>query len=121
MDLRPKQRARLPLLLLPLPLLLAGCLWSSGGATGYGSGSDSAGAEANVRATIPAIEAYHADRGTYRRATLPALQQYDAGVANVRIVSATRGSYCVESTVGDATYHKQGPGAEIVSGACPRP
>jgi hypothetical protein len=108
------------LLLLPLPLLLAGCLWSSGRATDYGSGSDSAGAEANVRAAIPAIEAYYADHGTYRRATLRALQGYDAGVANVRIISATRGSYCIESAVGGATYHKQGPAAEIASGSCPR-
>jgi hypothetical protein len=108
------------LLALALPLVLTGCLWSSGGTTGYGSGSDSAGAEANVRAAIPAIEAYYADHATYRRATLRALQQYDAAVADVRIVSATRGSYCIESTVGGSTYHKRGPGAEIVPGSCPR-
>jgi hypothetical protein len=108
------------LLVLPLPLLLAGCLWSSGRTSEYGSGSDSAGAEANVRAAIPAIEAYYADHGMYRRATLRALREYDAGVARVRIISATRGSYCIESTVGGATYHKQGPAAAIVSGSCPR-
>jgi hypothetical protein len=108
------------LLVLPLPLLLTGCLWSSGRTTDYGSGSDSAGAQANVRAAIPAIEAYNADHGTYRRVSLRALQAYDAGVADVRIISADHGSYCIESRVGSAVASKRGPGAEIVSVSCPR-
>ncbi len=37
-----------------------------------------------------------------------------AAKANVRAVT-----YCVDSTVGGKVWNKAGPGADIVSGACP--
>src|SRR4026208_1381356 len=47
-------------------------------------------APANVRASIPAIEAYYADNNTYAGATLSYLQTtYDAGVKNIVVQSAT--------------------------------
>jgi type IV pilus assembly protein PilA len=77
-------------------------------------------AQANVRASIPAIEAYFADNNTYAGATLTYLQTtYDQGVKNIVIQSATSTTYCIESTVGAETYKKAGPGADIVSSACP--
>ena len=90
-------------------------------------------AQANVRAAIPAAEAYNSDNvgtatdvdsaaGTtgYAGMTLALLQStYDAGVKNINIQSATTASYCIDSTVGTYTYKKAGPGADIVSGACP--
>jgi type IV pilus assembly protein PilA len=77
-------------------------------------------AQANVRASIPAIEAYFADNNTYAGATLAYLQTtYDAGVKNIFIQSATGTTYCIESTVGAETWKKPGPGADIVTGACP--
>ena len=47
-------------------------------------------AQANVRASIPAIEAYYADNNTYAGATLSYLQTtYDAGVKNIVVQSAS--------------------------------
>jgi type IV pilus assembly protein PilA len=78
-------------------------------------------AKANVRASIPAVEAYYADNDTYAGMTLAGLQaSYDAGVKNITFGSTLNTTtYCVQSTVGQATYNKQGPSADIVSGACP--
>jgi type IV pilus assembly protein PilA len=77
-------------------------------------------AQANVRASIPAIEAYFADNNTYAGATLAYIQTtYDAGVKNIFIQSAGATTYCIQSTVGAETWKKSGPGADIVTGACP--
>ena len=77
-------------------------------------------AQANVRASIPAIEAYYADNNTYAGATLSYLQTtYDQGVKNISIVTATSTTYCIQSTVGSETWQKSGPGADIITGACP--
>jgi type IV pilus assembly protein PilA len=77
-------------------------------------------AKANVRSAIPAIEAFYADNNTYAGMTLSGLQaSYDAGIKNITFggtLNAT--TYCVQSTVGQATYNKSGPSADIVSGAC---
>ena len=77
-------------------------------------------AQANVRSSIPAVEAYFADNNSYAGATLAYLQTtYDQGVKNIVIQSATATTYCVESTVGAETFKKSGPGADIVTGTCP--
>jgi type IV pilus assembly protein PilA len=77
-------------------------------------------AKANVRASIPAVEAYYADNDTYAGMTLGALQaSYDAGVKNISFGSTLNATtYCVQSTVGQATFNKNGPSADIVTGAC---
>ena len=88
-------------------------------------------AQANVRAAIPAVEAYNSDNiGTvgdvdtddattgYAGMTLVLLQTYDAGVKNVLVQSASTATYCVDSTVGNYTFNKNGPGADITTGAC---
>lgn len=77
-------------------------------------------AQANVRSSIPAVEAYFADNNTYSGATLAFLQTtYDQGVKNIVIQSASATTYCVQSTVGAETFKKSGPGADIVTGTCP--
>ena len=77
-------------------------------------------AQANVRSSIPAVEAYFADNNTYAGATLAFLQTtYDQGVKNIVIQSASTTTYCVQSTVGAETFKKSGPGADIVTGTCP--
>jgi type IV pilus assembly protein PilA len=83
--------------------------------------ANNAAAQANVRAAIPGIEAYAADHAAgYSGATSAALQaSYDAGIKNIRVKTATTTSYCIDSTVGNSTYQKAGPGAAITSGACP--
>ena len=76
-------------------------------------------AQANVRSSIPAVEAYFADNNTYAGATLAYLQTtYDQGIKNIVIQSASSTTYCVESTVGAETFKKSGPGADIVTGTC---
>jgi type IV pilus assembly protein PilA len=76
-------------------------------------------AKANVRSAIPGIEAFYADNNTYSGMTLAALQaSYDAGIKNISFGTLSATSYCVESTVGAATFNKNGPSADIVTGAC---
>ncbi len=89
-------------------------------------------AQANVRAAIPAVEAYNSDNTGvatdidtdatttgYAGMTLVRLQTYDAGVKNVLVKSASTATYCVDSTVGNYSYNKAGPGADITVGLCP--
>ena len=78
-------------------------------------------AKANVRAAVPAVEAYNADNtGTgnsagYAGMTVSALQTYDSAIVPTKLTiqSATSLTYCVQSTVGPATWKKSGPGADI--------
>ena len=79
-------------------------------------------AKANVRASIPGIEAYYADNNTYAGLTLTGIQaSYDAGIKNITFsaTAPTATTYCIQSTVGAYTFFKNGPGADIVSGSCP--
>jgi type IV pilus assembly protein PilA len=82
--------------------------------------ANNAAAQANVRASIPGLEAYSADHGTYAGATSAVLQaSYDAGIKHIIVKTATATTYCVQSTVGTSVYKKAGPSADIVSGVCP--
>ncbi len=82
--------------------------------------ANNAAAQANVRASIPGLEAFSADHGFYTGATSAVLQaSYDQGIKNIRVKTATATTYCVDSTVGTSVYKKAGPGASITSGACP--
>jgi hypothetical protein len=49
------------------------------------------------------------------------LQLYDSAIVptKLNIQAATSVTYCIDSTVGGNTWKKSGPGADIVSGACP--
>jgi hypothetical protein len=94
-------------------------------ASGSGSGSSSFGPEAtelgmaNIRASIPAVEAYYADNGTYKGLTLELLQQrYDAGVQGITIVKANDQTYCIESDTGEFPWFKAGPTADVQPGVC---
>ena len=76
-------------------------------------------AKANVRAAIPAVEAFYADENTYEGMTLVKLQtNYDAGIKSIEFGTLSGSSYCVQSSVGQATFNKNGPAADIVNGAC---
>ena len=70
---------------------------------------DETQAKSNVRATIPAIETYYADNGSYLGLTLSRLNALDPAIVNVSLIRATDKSYCVESEVGTAVYRKNGP------------
>jgi hypothetical protein len=78
-------------------------------------------AQTNVRAAIPAIEAWHADHGTYKGMTVVALNtEYDRSIGDsIRLVGRlTKELYCVESSVGTATWRKAGPAGLVESGSC---
>ena len=80
----------------------------------------SAAAQSNVRAAIPGMEAYSADHGGYTSATSALLRSdYDGGIKHIRVKTASATSYCIDSTVGTSVYKKNGPSADITSGACP--
>jgi type IV pilus assembly protein PilA len=86
-------------------------------------------AKANVRAAIPAVEAYNADNlGTgasagYAGMTVAGLRDvYDSELSPSKLSlpsAPTASTYCIESTVGGKTFSKNGPGANIVEAACP--
>ena len=81
--------------------------------------ANNSAAQANIRAAIPAVEAYNADTNGYAGMTLAGLQtNYDSAVKGITFGTITAASYCVQSVVGNATYNKNGPGADIVTGAC---
>ena len=89
--------------------------------------ANNSAAKANVRAAVPAVEAYNADNtGTgasagYAGMTVTGLQLYDSAIvpSKLFIKTANATTYCIQSTVGPATWKKAGPGADIVTGACP--
>ncbi len=101
---------------------------------GFKDRANDSAAKANVRAAVPAVEAYFSDNngqsddidanaGTsgYQGMTVARLQAIDAGV-KLNALSAgnqTTTSYCIDSTVGNKTWKKAGPAASIASGACP--
>jgi hypothetical protein len=85
------------------------------------SSDDANQAEAmtNVRAAIPALEAWNADHGGYQGATLAQLRkQYDYSLHDVTFAFVTRDDYCFESRVGDAVASKHGPGGEVLPQPC---
>ena len=80
--------------------------------------NDSA-AKANVRAAVPAMEAFFADFGTYSGAGVTFLQtNYDQGIKNITIPTATSSTYCVQSVVGGKTWRKNGPSSDLENAAC---
>ena len=82
--------------------------------------ANNSAAQANVRAAVPGMEAYSADHNGYTGATSTVLQaSYDAGIKHIIVQAASATTYCVQSTVGQATFKKAGPSADIVSGTCP--
>jgi hypothetical protein len=76
-------------------------------------------AAANVRSTIPSLEAFYAEHGTYAGATVAALRAIDTGLdPTVELGWIEKGRYCLESTVEGQTASVTGPGGEIVLGGC---
>jgi type IV pilus assembly protein PilA len=85
--------------------------------------ANNSAARANVRAAIPAVEAYNADNSKgYSGMTLAKLTAYDQGVKNVVLVGTPNTvSYCLRSTVGTKSWYKRGPGGDITTTACTGP
>jgi hypothetical protein len=76
-------------------------------------------AEQRLRAAVPAIEAYASDHDGYAGMSIAGLRSYDAGIVDITIVRASRGTYCIESGTGAGMFHKDGPGERFAPGPCP--
>ena len=70
-----------------------------------------------VRNAIPAMEAYAADHGSYKGATVAKLRRYDRSLGHIVIRTASRRTYCIQSTTRPYA-HKAGPGAAVRTGPC---
>jgi type IV pilus assembly protein PilA len=82
--------------------------------------ANNSAAKANVRASVPGLEAYNADHTSgYTGVTLAKLQaSYDAGIKNIVIVSVATDTYCIKSQVGSKVWYKNGPSGDITTTAC---
>jgi type IV pilus assembly protein PilA len=80
-------------------------------------------AEANLRAAVPAVEAYFADNQSYAGMDVADLTLIDASIGNdgtdgIFVVSVAGSTYCLRSVHGSATVYKNGPSAAITAAAC---
>ena len=77
--------------------------------------ANNSAAQANIRAAVPAVEAYNSDNNGYASMTLGLLKStYDQGIKGISVKSASATTYCLTSTVGAAVAYKSGPGGDIV-------
>jgi type IV pilus assembly protein PilA len=77
--------------------------------------ANNSAAQANIRAAVPAVEAYNSDNNGYTGMNLTNLKAtYDQGIKGVSVKSATATTYCLTSAVGNATAYKLGPSGDIV-------
>jgi len=86
---------------------------------GFRDRANDSAAKSNVRAALPAVEAYFADNGTYDGMTLANLKStYDQ---NIKLTTVTESdtAYCIQSTVGGKNWKIAGPGnTDPVTGTC---
>ena len=90
---------------------------------GFKGKAEKSAAAANLRAAVPAVEAFYADNGTYvgvgnaSTAATPGISYYDPASAAKVTVSGSPApsttSYCVYSTTGSSTFFKNGPAGNI--------
>jgi type IV pilus assembly protein PilA len=92
---------------------------------GFKSKAEKSAAQANVRAAVPAVEAFYADNGTYvginnsaTAAVAPGIGFYDpASAAKISVGTGaqapTATTYCIYSTTGGATFFKNSPAGSI--------
>jgi type IV pilus assembly protein PilA len=70
-------------------------------------------AKANLRAALPAAEAYYSDNATYATMTKAGLLLVDSGLSDTLAVVAAKtdaDSYCLTDTVSGKTWSVEGPG-----------
>jgi hypothetical protein len=108
-------------LLVGLVPLVTGCFYVPflGGSSSSGS-DETSSAQSSLKNSVPPIEPWYADHGTYAGMTVSKLRtQYDYGISlDVKIVRATKKAYCVESTVASETWSYVGPTRGFASGGC---
>jgi prepilin-type N-terminal cleavage/methylation domain-containing protein len=95
---------------------------------GFRARAEQRTAQSNVRAAIPAAEAYYQDDiadggggGSYVGMDFDALKAIDSGLAPGLVVDAASlsdTSYCLEFTKGSKVASYTGPGGEVVTTGC---
>ena len=87
---------------------------------GFRTRANNAAAQSNVRAAVPAVEAYYADNGTYDNMSIGALRAIDPAVkVTVDAAENSASTYCIyNSTPVTPTFMKRNPGGDITSGNC---
>jgi type IV pilus assembly protein PilA len=92
---------------------------------GFKAKAEKSAAQANVRAAVPAVEAFYSDNGTYvgldnpSTAATPGISSYDpASASKITVEGApnapTLTSYCISAASGGSTYYKKGPAGRIL-------
>jgi type IV pilus assembly protein PilA len=86
---------------------------------GFKDRAERRAAASNVRAAIPAAEAYYSDTGSYTGMDHAALKSIDQGIApdTSMNVTSTASTYCISDTQGTHTQRVSGPGGTVASGA----
>jgi type IV pilus assembly protein PilA len=81
---------------------------------GFKDRAQKTAAQANVRAAIPAAEAYYSDQSpqSYSGMTIALLQGIDTGLKLTK-VSSTASTYCLEDNVGSYYGYVNGPGGAV--------
>jgi type IV pilus assembly protein PilA len=92
---------------------------------GFKDRAENSAAKSNIRAAVPAAEAYYSDNGTYVGMTIAALKAIDPAVNLSAAPSGlTATAYCMQSDAdgeGAGTnkpHHVNGPGGDITTGTC---
>ena len=75
-------------------------------------------AEANLRASLPAVQAYFAGNGSYDGLADGLASVDPASAGTVVVVSASGAWYCIQSTAGTETASMRAPGGDVVPGPC---
>jgi general secretion pathway protein G len=77
-------------------------------------------AQSDLRISLPSIEAYFSDHGSYAGMTVPVLRaSYDQGLpTSLVLTNVAAESYCAQTTVGGRSWKREGPAAPIVFGSC---
>jgi prepilin-type N-terminal cleavage/methylation domain-containing protein len=87
---------------------------------GFRARAEQRTAESNVRAAVPAAEAYYQDFGTYAGMDTAALTAIDAGLSDdIVVVAPDDDSYCLQTDVpGNAEASYAGPGGDVTNALC---
>jgi prepilin-type N-terminal cleavage/methylation domain-containing protein len=82
---------------------------------GFQKRANDSAAKADIRAAVPAMEAYYQDNDQYTGATADVLRaSYDQGISPNLVVNVTDAShYCLGATVGGQAWSIAGPGANM--------
>ena len=80
---------------------------------GFKDRANNRAAQSDIRAAVPSVEAWYADKGTYVGVTTASIKaSIDSGLSSsVTIPSALASSYCLAATVGGKAWSLAGPGA----------